>query len=270
MMFVLYIVGILLAVLKMLLFDAAKMPMIVTILICAAGLIVFIFQNKMPKAAAGILQAVTVILTCICLVFTGESSSASVFALYNKSLEGAEEYLKEGELDQAVKVLEAMEEKYGMDDNMVFLRTIELLEKEDYENAYAEVERMQDKKSVYYYAAKEQIFIQDPSKESVENIYRMYQEAADVWSDWTYMQLMNGVALFEQGDYKSALYYLEQAKKQEETNSRTLYYLGAVNYYLNDFDTSIAYFEKALEIGLDEEFENDIIWYVQNMEEEVQ
>ena len=133
------------------------------------------------------------------------------------------------------------------------------------QECYVHTHSVQDKSSLLYYAVMEQIYIADPSQQSVQDIYAIYLEAAQEWPEWTHMQKYAGIALFEQGQYTAAEYYLLRAHTQDEADYQTVYYLGAVDFYQNDYENSMSYFNRALELGADEEVQSDIIWYVTEM-----
>lgn len=150
----------------------------------------------------------------------------------------------------------------------VYEETVALLADGEYEAAQEVLNGISDRTSALFYAVQEQIYRMEASEDAVEKLCGLYLEAAGQWPDWTYMQKNAGIAQIEQGNYKSAGYYLERVAVQNESDAQTWYYLGVADYYLSDYETAKNCFEKALELELDADYDNDIIWYVRQMEQE--
>lgn len=265
MLYVLFSVIIIVAFVQYLLLDTSLIFTIISVLFCMAGIGLCLLGKKLSKALAGTGRIVCVVLACVLLIPAGNGKNP--VSTYENDLGEARKALEKGKLDQGIELLEEMEETYGQDDNIICLRTVEMVSKGDYEGAYEEIERMSDRKSMLYYAVKEQIYTHDSSGETIDGICAMYLEAAKEWPEWTHMQKYAGIAQLEKDQYESAVYFLERAVVQDMEDAESYYYLGAANYYLNNYETSQTCFEKALEYDLAEEYYSDIVWYVQNMTE---
>lgn len=231
-----------------------------------AGVAAGIFQKHLEKKIRILVNVFGIILSCSFLILSAGNGNGQTS--YEKRLERAENELEKGELDKGLEILSKLEETYGADDNTIYLKTLELLAKQDYEGAYAQLEQMADKKSTLYYAVKEQIYTMDPSEESFTGICNMYIEAASEWPEWTYMQKRAGMAQLELKNYRSAAYFLERALLQDREDGEIYYYLGAANYYLSNYETCYKCFDEALEYGVSKELEDYILWYVNQIEEE--
>lgn len=265
-MFVLlYVVCILLAVVQMIWFEASMLLCIVAIAAAGAGIGCYILRKKLPKVAGIAANVACAVVTVLTLILTGNGKTGGKVDAYRDGIEEASALLEQGDLDEALDVLEELDEDYGSDENSLFLRAAETIKTGDYEDAYEIVNQMQDKTSMQYYLAMEMVYQADPAEATVEKIYKLYQEAADRYPSWAHMQQMNGAALFEQENYEGALYYLQCAEKLEPGNGITAYYMGACYYYLNNHEKSVEYFDVAYVTEIPESYKKDIIWYAQQM-----
>ncbi len=267
MLLVLLILGLAIGALTMFLFQGVTLFGILSLTVMVLGIGLYFFRKKLPGRLGEILAVLALAAGVVLLGFGGTKAQEDGFSAYESRLEEVKEALQKGKFDRAMKLTEDMQEDYGEDDNTRMLRAVKELDQGDYESAYDEVSAFSDQHSQIYYALMEQIYIEDPSEESVEAIYDLYLKAAGDWPDWTHMQLYAGISLFEQEKYANAVYYLLRAVDQENEDYKGYYYLGAANYYLADYENCRYYFNEALKRDADEKTKGYIAWYMEKIEE---
>ena len=121
----------------------------------------------------------------------------------------------------------------------------------------------EDHTSAEYYYLKEMAYLEDGSEEADEALQKLYPEAADQWPQWQHMQKMAGAAAVYAGNYESAEYRLFQALRLDMEDAETWYYLGALSYHQGNYEDMRTYFERALELGLGETKQQQILWYAE-------
>lgn len=268
MLLTILLICLLIAALNLALFQGSVWMSLGAIVFCAAGAVLWLLRKKISARLAWTLSLCCLALAVLLLWNAGCRVRPGGLLDYEKRLVKVREFLAEDELDKAVGELTELEELYGLDDNSHILLALENLCKKDLGEARSEMERVEDKYSRIYYSVMERIYIADPSPESVEQIYRLYREAAEEWPDWTYMQKYAGIAAFEQKNYAGAEYFLLRAYGQDKDDYRTAYYLGAVNCCLEREEESRRYFDEAVRLGADDTTCSNILWYLEQMEGE--
>ncbi|MCI8638019.1 MAG: hypothetical protein HFG41_02435 [Coprococcus sp.] len=266
MLLVLLLLGLALAILTMFLFQGVTLFGILSLAVLSAGIILYFLRKKLPGKLGEMLAVLAFAAGFVLLGFGGMKVQENGFSAYEERLEDMKEALQKGKFDRAMKLAEDMEEDYGEDDNLRMLRAVKELSQGDYESAYEEMSGFSDQHSQTYYALMEQIYIEDPSEESVEAIYDLYLKAAKDWPDWTHMQLYAGISLFEQEKYGNAVYYLLRAVDQENEDYKGYYYLGAANYYQADYENCRYYFNEVLKREADDKTKGYIAWYMERIE----
>ena len=257
-----------LSLLNLILFHGGLLLSILALVFGLAGIVLKILKVGISDKVAGFLSVVCLAVCAVCLWNTETRAQENGILYYQKQLDKALDQIDKKDLDAATKTVSDLEEIYGADDNTLMLRAMKELGNNNYDDAYENMKSVTDKTSQMYYAVMEQIYIADPSENSVERIYDLYLEAAKEWPGWTYMQKYAGITQFEKGLYEGAEYYLLRAYKQDGSDARTCYYLGAVNYYLEDYEDSVAYFKHSVDLGADEQTQRDIYWYIKQMQQE--
>lgn len=114
-----------------------------------------------------------------------------------------------------------------------------------------------------YYALKEMAYVKDGSEDANEKLADLYYDAAERWPKWQHMQQMAGVAAMMEGNYDAAFYRLYETLLLDAEDAETWFYLGACSYYQGDLESMRTYFETALEYGLDEEHQQEMLWYAE-------
>ncbi len=268
MLIVLLVVCLILTLLNMVLFQGSVATGIVSIALCVTGILIQILKKQLAKCKPTLLTILCLVCSAVLIWVSGTGTKEGSIQGYEDQLLTVKEYLEKGKLDEAVAALEEMTQEYGSDDNIVLLGALESLFKGNYEEAYSKLRSVRNKKAQMYYAVLEQVYIADPSAESVREVYKLYQEAAAEWPDWTYMQKYAGIAYLEQGLYAEADYYLRRAVDQDAQDSRSWYYLGVTAYQRGDYETCRLCFNEALEQGASEETKGNIVWYMQQLQAE--
>ena len=220
MLLVLLVLGLLLTLLTLFLFQGSVVTGVFALLFLAAGIGLSVFKKKLPQRLGTPLTLLCLIAGVLFLGFCGTAKKADGFGSYDKQLAQAEKALEKGDFDKAMDILAALEEAYGSDDNTLLMKALKNLSQKDYTGAYEEAGQFANKRSQTYYALMEQICLADPASESADALYELYPAAAADWPDWTHMQLYAGISLFEQGNYEKAKYYLVRAVEQDDTDDK--------------------------------------------------
>ena len=267
MLMIVLVVCVALSLLNLMLFHGSLLLSILALVFGLAGMGLKILKVGIPDKATGFLSIACLATCAVCLWNAETRAQEGGILYYQQQFDKALNQIEKKDLDAAVKTVSHMEEIYGVDDNTLILRAMKELKKDNYDDAYENMKKVTDKTSWMYYSVMEQIYIADPSEKSVERVYNLYLEAAKEWPGWTYMQKYAGITQFEKGLYAGAEYYLLRAYGQDDSDARTCYYLGAVNFYLGDYEKSIYYFNRSVDLGADEQTQRDISWYIQQMEQ---
>ncbi len=266
MLMIIYVLILLAALAELFVFGGSIIPTLAVILLCVTflGLKLFVKQ-KMPKNLMFCFTVLGIVLLIVFGVKVGIRGSEGGILQYSDRLQQATEYLAEGQYDKAAQELESMEEEFGTADGTYILSAIRCLEKGDVLKAKEAYNQIENKKQKVSYALLEQIYMQDYSEDSTQNLYRLYIEAANEHPTWSYMQLWAGVTQFEQGNHKGAEYYLLAAYNLDDSNPTTLYYLGAVKYAQNEWEEAKEFFNASVEAGANDTLCSYIAWYLQEM-----
>lgn len=204
----------------------------------------------------------------ICLVFfvmMKPQTSGYQLNGYMEDMIKVEKMINRGD-KKAEKTLEKMKDKYGETDAIMGLYASLCLSDEDLEGAYDYMNRYSDRSSREYYQRMEVLYMLDSTRDTSGYLYGLYEEAADRYLDWEYMQRMAGAANFEKKYYDKAEYYLLSAIALDDQDEMAYYYLGAVYFEKGHFEDCKKYFYKALECGVSDEVKSWIAWYVERME----
>ena len=236
----------------------------ISLVISMGGIALWIFRKKLPRAAVLGGGIACILIAAVILVPAGKPASA--IRGYTEILEEAELAVHEGKYEQAQLLIQKVEDVYGSDDTTIALTAARLAGQMEYGEALAAIEQLTDTSSRMYYSLKEQIYMQEDPDAHIEDLCILYIEAAQKHPDWTYMKKRAGIAQMQQKNYASAVYYLEEAVLQDPKDAESYYYLGAANYYRNDYETAQSCFVKALEYDLPEVHASDLLWYLQQME----
>lgn len=239
---------------------------LLSLLCVLGGIALWILRNKLPKMAVTGGGIACAVVAAVLLIPAG--NHADDFSGYTSIAEDAEQALVNGKYEQAQLLINRIEEVYGEDDNTIYMTVVRMVAQRDYAGAYDKIEHMKDKTSKLYYAMKEHIYQQDPSEGTVEGLCAVYLAAAKEYPDWTYMQQKAGISQIQMKNYESAVYFLERSLLQDTENAVTYYYLGMAHYYLSEYEVSMNCFEAALERDLHEDYTKDLLWYVNQMEQE--
>lgn len=263
---VLYIFLVCMAILGMTLFGCSILWGIMAAL---AGIALLVFRlvlgRKLAKQLACVVQVTGTALCFVFLLLMGTRDTGASLDAYRETIAETTKLLKEEKLDQAEENLAALEEAWGLDDEIRSLWAMDCILKGKYEEALEYVDGYEDKNSQSYYMNLEQIYLMEGTEEAAGRLYELYGTAAYEYPMWTYMQKMAGIAAFEQDNPVSAQYYLLRAYRQEPEDARVLYYLGAVSFQLGYYDQCLTYFDEALTCGADEELQSNMLWYMEQI-----
>lgn len=270
------------------------MWMIALFMIISALLGIFLFQCSLVTGIAAIIcglfllieqivlkrrlkRAVHIFICCaasfagiFCLMFMGMKEQGDDIDSYRASLQRAESLAEAGNTDRAMEILAGLEEEYGTDDKIRLIYTEIYVQEDDQQKALSSIEKCADRTTEEYYVLKEKVYMMSDEEERAEKLYELYVSAAEDQPFWEYAQRMAGIARFEQNNLVSAEYYLLRAKKLDEENPQTLYYLGAVKFKQKEYETGESYFNEALRLGADEEIQSYILWYLEQRDLEIE
>lgn len=144
---------------------------------------------------------------------------------------------------------------------------IELIDTAEYEEARNVLESFEEK-DIEYYTLKEALILEEDSDMKEEELKNLYIEATDAHPSWVHMQQMASYALILEGNYEAASYRLLGTLYQDAEDPITYYYLGVVSYHQGEYDAMRANFSKAIEYGLNEEKQKEILWYAEQVGDE--
>ena len=241
---------------------------VLSLIVClvSVGLTVLklLLLKKAPKAVSGIIMWIGII-ACMGLFWLMKPSAVSAhFDDYTKQIIKAEKMVS-SDTDKASDYIDKLEEKYGETDSILGLRAGVAMFDEDYEEANEYLDRISDKNTMEYYRRREMLYLFDTENDTTMQLYSLYADGAKKFPEWGYMQRMNGISRFEQGHYKEAKYYLLSALEIDNQDAVAFYYLGAASCETGDYDDSVGYFKRALQLGVSEEMQSWIAWYLERM-----
>lgn len=222
---------------------------------------VFLFKGAAFKRVVMPIGAAALI--CLCLMIPnrpthyGYYDHAKMFAAYADAVNS-------GKAEKAETRKNEMVEKYGEDDGVRFVMAADAISKGNIGTAEQIVNSFSDKKSQEYYILQEEIITAKyvTADDLRDNLCPLYIEAADTFPEWTYVSKNAGGMLFDSGEYNKSAYYLTRALiSSEEDDPMIYYYLGASLCEQGYYDKGLTMLDKALELGVDDEFKGYISWY---------
>ena len=253
------------SMLQYLLLQTSLVFTLLVLLLCVVGIIMQILQKKIPRLITYGGTVLCLILSCFFLILSGEHIKG--IPDYNKTLNQTVSAIEKGNLAQAESLLTTAQETYGPDDLLTLTSVLAELEETDYAAALEQLETMEDKSNVAYYAMKEHILVHDTFHDHTGELENLYLEAANAFPGWVYMEKKAGITLITRGEYRTGAYWLERVTLDDDSDAEVWYYLGAADYYLSSYDASAQCFERALTIGVSEETREHILAYARQIQE---
>lgn len=224
-------------------------------LACAACLAVVVlhFLGKRAKW----IPAVGMLLVLIGIAGVCLRNKTGYIHTYTDGISTANAYMLQEETDEALDLLEDLEDEYGQTEDILIIRAICHYMDGDYEDAIAVVELLPNKTSKEYYTLMEGIY-KELGEESLESLNALYIEAANNWPSWLDMQLSAGLVKFKNKEYASAKYYFSRARMLDYKAGMPSYLLGITSYYMGNYKDCLLYYDEALERGVTDEVKDAI------------
>lgn len=225
----------------------------------------YIFKKNISSLLRIGIMAAVLILSGALLLQNGIRTQTHGIYDYNERTEQLYQYIAEEEYDEAMDIIETMEEDYGESGYTCAFRTLELIGEKNYEAALEMAESMTDKKSRLYYLLELAIYMGLDEEENDQEFGALVEEAANKYPSWTIMQQLTGIAKLHDDNYVGAAYYLSRAYEQDKTDLDTLYYLGVAHYKNGDYEDAVRFFGEAVECGADNQMSGEILWYLNRL-----
>ena len=267
MLYIIYILLFIAALVQMQVYGGSMGWALAVMFGCVILLLVKLLGRKfIPKKVLNIISTVGLAVLLVFTIRVGMTTDEGGLVEYNEKFHLAVECLTNGEYSQASSYLEDIKEEYGESDGTHVLSAIYFLTFGDTEAAMREYHQIQNKKDRVSYALLERIYLEDRTKDHIQELYQLYLAAAEDHTNWAYMQFWAGVTQFELKKYNAANYYLLHAYNLDTQNPSILYYLGAVAYAKRDYEAAKEYFNDAVDAGANETICSYIAWYLEQME----
>ena len=232
----------------------------VLLFVAAAGGIAL--QLLWKKKGNSLLTLIPLPLCLILSLAAGQSAFAGGIEDYDDRIQKAVSCMEKGDLDEATRLLDELDEGFGVTDLSLYARAEQYIALQDYGTALSFVSRVQDTSSQMYYEYRERIYNLQNTAESVKKLQEMYPAAAADLPSSSHMQYMAGLTRLREGSWQGALYYFLRARELDATDPMPCYYLGVIYYEQDEPRQAALYFADALERGVDGEREGYIKWYM--------
>lgn len=218
------------------------------------------------KLLRGLSLAAAIVLAAICLYIPARATAYGARD-YQARLEELTDRMEDEEYEEADELHAQIVEVYGETDAMRYLYGIRALAEEDASLADRCASSFEDRTSPLFYLLREGVFrkiYENNPQECILHLRWLYQEAADLYPDWSYMSRNAGILLFENGSYDVCRYYLLNAYfAGDEPDGKLLYYLGASHIETGNYDKGLALLNEALNFDLDDETVRNLLWYAE-------
>ena len=89
-----------------------------------------------------------------------------------------------------------------------------------------------------------------------EKAYAMASDAYETYTQDGELAKTLGIIVFRQGNHKRAIRLFEECLRKDESDPVLMYYLGMAHYHLKDWVEARKFLERAVELGLSDEFVN--------------
>ena len=217
------------------------------------ALIILGFLKKRAKW----MTAIGIVLIAVCMIGVTSEKRENYISNYGDELKNIEALIDECETKQALERLFALEEKYGMTEDIILQKTYCYYTDSNFENAITVMKEYPHKKSKSYFNTMEMIY-KGMEQDGKEELHDLYVEAATEWPSWLEMQLSAGLAKLERAEYKAAEYYFQKSYYLDYENGMASYFLGVTAYYQGNYKECLRYYNQALEKGVSDEVKDSI------------
>ena len=225
----------------------------------------FWLGKKLPRRQQIIGRIAILIILAICICLMGAKANGSGILLYGEDVDQTCAHIHKGEYDEAMELIEDMESEYGANDTIYMLSALNKLSEGLPKEAYEEYCKIEDRNDMVSIVIAELIYQSEPV-EYIDDLYKLYCTAADLYPDWEYIQLCTGVIKIDFKQYQSAQYHLYNAHAINPNNPQTLYFLGLTYYKLGDEDNALYFFSESVASGADDTIKSLIKYYLDEMD----
>lgn len=258
-MIVFCIIFVLIALTGLFLYGGGKVFCILLLLTALAGAVLCLLPWKKIR---WISAALIPLCLALCL-FSGHSAVGGGTAEYRDQIRKAMAQIDKGNPDRGMKLLDELDQEYGVTDLSIYGRVEAYLSIGDYETAVSYAQSAGDKSNETWYKYMEKVLCAQDSTDAQAQLEELYLAAAEELPENGYMQYMAGLVKLGRGSYQVAASYFKNARRLDSRNALPSYYLGVISYEQGRKEEAELYFAEALELGVDEEKAANISWYME-------
>ena len=225
------------------------------IVVCVgiAALFVLDFLKKRAKW----MTVLAMVLIAICMLGVTSHERDGYISNYGNELKNIQSLIAESETKQALEKLLALEETYGLTEEIILEKAHCYYEDSDFENAINIMAEYPHKRSKIYFYTMEAIY-KDMEDDGKEALHDLYVEAATEWPSWLEMQYAAGLAKLDRAEYKAAQYYFQRTYYLDYENGMASYLLGVTSYHQGNYEECLQYYNQALKKGVSDEVKASI------------
>lgn len=239
--------------------------------ICVALLVFRFIVNKksdMDRKKLFFVYAGSFLVIAACIIWESKDTTEYITESYETGISQTVELLEKEEFEEAYNSLHEVEETYGKTEAVMAARIAILLQEEEYESALKEIKQYPEKHSYEYYTMLETIYL-GMGEEKEEELWDMYLEAARDWPTWQEIQLKAGMVQYERANYQAAEYFFLRVYEMDQEDSLALYFLGITEYELQKYSLCLECFAKSYEAGATDDMIASMQEYIHKILEEV-
>lgn len=239
--------------------------------ICAALLVFRFIINKKSVINRKILFFVYIgsfLVMAVCILWESKDTTEYITESYETGISQTMELLEKEDFEEAYSSLQKVEDAYGKTEAVIAARVAILLQEDEYESALKELKQYPEKHSYEYYTMLETIYL-GIGEEKEEALWDMYLEAARDWPTWQEIQLKAGMVQYERANYEAAEYFFLRVYEIDPEDSLALYFLGITEYELQKYSLCLECFAKSYEAGATDDMIASMQEYIHKILEEV-
>ena len=228
----------------------------------------FLFKNSRLKKV--LMPILCFVLLCFCMLIPISPTKYGYYD-YAKLLEGFANAQLSDKSDRSQEKLDEITTRYGETDDLRYILALKALERSKLDEAESIADSFSDKSSENYYTIKEKIIIakHEFSDDLGKMLIDLYEDAVENNPEWTHALKSLGALLMDDEQYEKATYYLLKAyETAEDPDGELSYYLGVALIEQGKFSEGFSLFEQAMDIGVDEDIQSNIAWYIQQARRE--
>ena len=246
-------------------FQCSMLLCIIGFTASAALLAVQVFLFKESKLKRILMPIFCFVLLCFCMLIPIQPTGCGYYN-YSGLLEDFANAQLSDKTDRSQEKLDEITQRYGETDDLKYIMALKAFDRNALDEAEKIADSFTDNRSENYYTIKERVIAtkHEFSDDLADMLIDLYEDAAEDNPDWTHALKSLGAVLMDEEKYEKATYYLLKAyETSEEPDGETAYYLGVALIEQGKFSEGFSLFEEAMDIGVDEDIQANIAWYIQ-------